>query len=583
MKYIKFYRYLIPYWKKEVLVLLLGSLSLCFGLAGPYLSKLMIDGAYAGKDLKLFITLLLTGGIIFVLSSIINEASSYWDRYIKLKINFDLNRDLFRKLQILPYSFFQDTSTGKHLFMINNDIGQAEHFITNTIPSAITLTAKSIFIFIIVLYLNWKMALGALAILPLFYIIPLYFAGRLEKTFKIRLENSESIFGRLQETLSHVQLIKSFGRERHQARSYIKSLIKNLKLSTANEKLERISSLANNFANRLIFGAITFYGGYQIIKGNMTLGSLTAITIYLNQLFGLQGSLSEFFQNLAFSSVCLKRLDAILNLEPQAIETKDAKNIRFSSGSIEFKNVSFAYTQGKNVLDNLTFYISGGSFVGLVGHSGRGKTTLINLILKLYSPLKGEVLIDKDNINGIKSESFYKQISVALQNSFLWNTSIMDNILFGYDYADRQEVIQAAKLAEAHNFIMEFPNRYETVIGEMACKISEGQKERIAIARALIKRTKILILDEAMSSLDSETEDRIIDNIRHELKDSTVLIVSHRISTIKKMDLVYFLENGSTIHIGTHDDLQERKQSYRDLFSSQIEKTLENNFITQIR
>jgi ATP-binding cassette subfamily B protein len=264
----------------------------------------------------------------------------------------------------------------------------------------------------------------------------------------------------------------------------------------------------------------------------------------------------------------------ILDAPPAIREDKNAQEIIFPKGCIEFRNATFGYSQDKVVLENLSFYIDGGSCVGLVGPSGCGKTTIINLILRLYKLYAGQIFIDRYNIREVKSRALYGQIGVVLQEPFLWNDSVENNIRYGKKDAHFKEVREAAKIACIDDFINVLPQGYNAVIGEMACKISEGQKQRLAIARTLIKRPKILILDEAMSSLDSETEDKVIDNIMREFKDSTIIVVSHRLSTARKMNRIYFLRDASSIETGTHEGLLEKSPPYRELFSSQIQDVL---------
>ncbi|MDP2923988.1 MAG: ABC transporter ATP-binding protein [Candidatus Omnitrophota bacterium] len=572
MKYLKFYRYLLPFWKKEVLVLLLSGATMFLGLVNPYLTKLMIDKAYGNKDLKLFIILIAVGGAIFVFNGIINGITNYLSNYIRLRVNFNLNRKLFRKLEHLPYGFFQDSSTGEHLYKLNYDIEQVGRFISDTLPQAVSLLPKALFILAIVLYLNWRMALFALVLTPFVCLVPHYFTQQRKKSLKIWIEISQGIFKQLQEILTHIQLIKVFGKEDYEIRQYIKSLIEKIRFALKNTRLEISGSFANSLANRLILGLITFYGGYQLIKGQMSLGSLSAITIYLSQLSGLQGSFVQFFQQISLGFVSCERLDFILNSQPELIEDKSAKEIIFSKGCIEFRNVTFGYRQDRMILQNLTFCIEGGSCTALVGPSGCGKTTIINLILRLYKPDSGSMLIDGHNIWGIKSRPFFEQIGVVLQEPYLWNDTVENNIRYGKPGANFKEIAEASKIACIDDFINTLAQGYNTIIGENACKISEGQKQRIAIARAVIKKPRILILDEALSSVDAQIEARIIDNMMGSLRDATIIIVSHRFSAIKRTDLVFFLNSPDKIDMGTHEELLRNNLQYQNYLNHQLKE-----------
>jgi len=572
MRYIKIYRYIFPLWKKEILILFLSLFSVCLSLINPYLTKLIIDKAYANKDLKLFIVLIAAGGLIFILNGLVNGAAHYLNNYIMLRITFNLNKQLFKKLQALPYGFFQDSSTGRNLFNINYDISQLSTFIADALPRAVTCLSRMILILLILLYIDWKMSLSALALSALLYIVPYYFTKRLRKIMEARIENSQGIFEWLQEILSHMQLVKAFGRERSEVRRYISSLIKNTRLGLENTKLQVTALFLGSLASRLALGSVIFFGGYQVIKGRLTLGSLSAITIYLTQLFGLQDSLAQLFQETSFGLISCQRLEKILESEPHHLEDKQSRQIRFCQGKIEFKEVSFGYLPERPVLKELSFSIIGGSCVGLAGPSGCGKTTIVNLILRLYGPEAGKILIDGHNIASVASQSLYHQIGAVLQEPFLWNDTVENNIRYGNENAGIQEIIQAAKAACIDSFVDSLPRGYASVIGENACKISEGQKQRIAIARAVIKQPKILILDEALSSVDAELESRIIDNLRDLLKESTIIVISHRLSTIKKMESICFFAGPNKVFSDTHDSLLEKNVQYRNYLAHQLEE-----------
>ncbi|TRZ95568.1 ABC transporter ATP-binding protein [bacterium] len=575
MEYIKFYRYFLPFWKKEALVLFLNSINMGIGLLGPYMAKLMIDKAYGKKDLKLFIILVAVGGFMFILSSVINGVSGYLNMQIKFRISFDFNRKVFRKLQELPYSFFQDSSTGEHIYRISYDVQQFVQFITGALPRVITLIPRSILVVVIALFLNWKMTSVVLVLTPFLYLITVYFTKKRKKVLETWVKNSQVIFNRLQEVMTHMQLVKAFGKERRELRYYIKSLIKNLRVNFENIRLEIKGSFASSLTNRIILGSIGIYGGYQLIKGNLSLGSLTAIMMYLNQLSGLQVSLANFFQQGSLVMVSYNRLETILAAQPEVAECQQAEEIIFPENSIEFRNLTFTYKvpstaipplerETKAVLSNLNFSIASGACVGLVGSSGCGKTTIINLLLRLYQPQSGEILVGGRNINTIKSQAFYSQIGVVLQEPFLFDDSLENNIRYGQEDADLRAIEEAAAVACIDDFINSLPQGYATRIGENACKISEGQKQRLSIARAVVKKPKILILDEALSSVDVEIEERILANIRKALKGSTIIIISHRLSTINKLDLIYFLQGPQKIDIAEHRSLLAQNRSYQD-------------------
>lgn len=567
----RFNKYLYKYRVLEATLIILGFITIPISLLNPYLTKLVIDNAYAKGDLRLFLILAATGGIIFLFCGLMHSLESYLSQRINRSVNFDITKDVFRHLQSLPLSFFNNESTSGHIYKISNDVAQVSSFVCAAIPQMITSLPRFLFTLIIVFSINWKVALFAFILVPITHIHSYFVAKWLKEMTHRFIEKAQYIFMELYEIFAHIHLVKAFGKEEYEIRKFEENLSRAKDFEINNAKLLSINSFSHSVIGKAITGIIALYGGYQVIKGTMTLGSLTAVIIYSSQLTELIRSIAGFYEIFAVNSVSCQRLAEILDIKPQIKDKENAIAYRFLQGRIEFRNVYFGYKEEDCILKGLSFFIPSNSRIALVGHSGCGKTTLISLILRLYEPQEGSILIDGLDIRGIKSESLKEQIGVALQEPFLLNDNIRNNILYAKENAIDAEVMEAAHIAEAHNFISGFPEKYDTQIGENACKISEGQKQRIAIARALIKRPKILILDEGLSSLDSQTEDKIIENLRQEFKDSTFIVVSHRLSTVQNMDLVYFLECPSSIEIGTHEKLIERNPGYKKLFASQIE------------
>lgn len=574
----RFNKYLYKYWKIQAAVIFLGLVTVPLSLLNPYLTKLIIDKAYGNKDLKLFLILAIIGGSIFVFIGLINSLNNYLSRRIKCRVNFNMMKDMFRHLQALPIRFFKDKSTGEHVYKISNDVSSVTDFVCDTIPQMVTLFPRFLFILVIVFYLNWKLALLATLLAPITYINPYFFRKYLREITHRVVEKFEGIFKGLHEVFTNIHLVKALGKEDYEIRRFEKKLTERIDFEFKNARLLSISSFSSSVLNKVIGGVIALYGGYQVIKGTMTLGSLTAVMIYIGQMMGLTKSMGNFYQTITVNSVSRQRLAEVLDIEPTIKDKKNVVDYRISRGGIEFKNIYFGYKSSPYaagsgfILKGINFSIEPFSKIALVGPSGCGKTTLLTLLLRLYEPKEGSILIDELDIRDMKLKSLKAQMGIALQEPFLWNDTVANNILYGAkSTAGKEDLIKAAEIAEAHDFILNLPKQYDSIIGEGAGKISEGEKQRIAIARAIIGRPKILMLDEAMSSLDSETEDKIVDNIRREFRNSTIVIVSHRLSTVKKMDLVYFLESPSRMSIGTHDDFLAESEKYRELFASQIE------------
>ncbi len=567
----EFLPFLLPYWRIRAITIFLSAILVPLGLVAPYLAKLVIDKAYTNKDFGMFLRIAIFGAIVFAVTAIIEGLNNYFEEKLRLKVDFDLNSKVFRHIQGFSLSFFKDKSTGEHIYKMSYDLERVTHMIVDALPRVIILFGRLIFILAMVFYLNWQMSLLAVAVSPFLYLQPYYFIRKRREIMQKQIDLSQSIFVRLEEVFSHMHLVKAFGKEGFEIRSFLERLLERLELSLRDIKVSLYSGLSGNGLRRIVLGVLSLFGGYLIIKGKMSLGSLTAMMIYFSQLVNLQSSLHGFFEQNSFDLLSCARIKDILDSKPDIVDKEDAVIVNFYGADIEFKDVTFGYQPSIPVLENLNFSIKNGSFIALVGLSGCGKTTLLNLLIRLYDAQKGQILISGNNIQDIKLDCLKSQIGEALQEPFLWNDTIANNIRYGKDGASLEEIKQAARLAQIHDFIESLPQGYETIIGEMASKISEGQKQRIAIARAVVKNHAILILDEAMSSIDSNTGQKIIENLKEKFKSSTVIVVSHRLSTVKNMDLVYFLEAADKMAIGNHPELWENNPKYRQLFNSQAE------------
>ncbi|MDD5195677.1 MAG: ABC transporter ATP-binding protein [Candidatus Omnitrophica bacterium] len=569
IKRLGFYRYLLPYKKLIALTLLLSGAMSLVGLLNPYLAKLLIDEAYAKHNLKLFIGLVALAGAIFVVRNITGALNSYFSEAISKKLNFDLSRDLFKSLQNLPLTFHSERSTGEYMYRVFSDTGSVCGFLLSSLNFIVTYPLTLGITLWISFHLNPKLTFLALALSPLSCLPPLLLTKWQKKITWMRIGKSQEINKKLQEYFSHIYLAKSLGKEKQTTENFEAINRDLIEFDLKNSRLSKTFNFFLSFTEKLPSIVIFLYGGYQIVKGKATLGEITAITAYVSRPAGSLRAITAFYQSAAINKITQKRLAEILDLKPSIADTPDALDHKLQ-GSVEFKDVRFWYREGKTILEGLNFMIPPASKAALVGASGRGKTTVLFLILRLYEQAQGSILFDGKDSRKIKIDSIKSQIAIALQQPFLLNDTIAYNILCGDENATLEEVRKAAELACAHEFIMNLPGGYDSVIGENACKLSEGQKQRIAIARALLKKPKILILDEAMSSLDSQTEDRIIDNIMEEFKNSTIIVVSHRLATVKKMDVIYHLNGSSQLEKGSHQELVKFSQKYRELFASQI-------------
>lgn len=576
----RFFKYVLPYRRQQTMIFFLTNLSVLLGLVNPYLSKLIVDEAIINRKLKVFIVLGLLGTGLFIVNGLITTTKNFLEKTIRLKVSLDLNQKIFGHLQTLTLDFFQDKSTGEQMFKINYDIERAVDLNISLSGEIIEIFPRLLLILAILFYLDWQMTIFSFILVSILYLPIYYVSRRMRDVWKEIISNSQYIFKQLQEVFSHIYLIKAFAKEKPETRKYLEALITSLRVNLRNIRLGIFNDLIGGSFDRVAIGLITLFGGYQVIRGRITPGTLTAIMLYLTQLVNIQVRIGFFFEKIMLGMVSCKRLDEILEEQPKILDKPwRQKNIVFGYPRIEFKDVSFGYLPKEYLIKNLNFTINKG-FVAFVGPSGCGKTTILNLILKLAVPLEGKIFIAGQNINDLDTVLLRNLIGIALQEPFLWNDSIENNIKYGRENATKEEIIRVSQLTGVDDFVRDLPRGYDSIIGENACRLSEGQKQKIAIARALIKEPKILILDEAMSSMDSESEEKIIKQIK-QLPIDIVILVSHRLSTVLSCDLAYFLKKLDTMVIDQPQVLIERDQALGNLFSAQIREKLENLNLSQ--
>ncbi|MBU0502968.1 MAG: ABC transporter ATP-binding protein [Candidatus Omnitrophota bacterium] len=566
---LKFFKYISPYKKLWFWLVVLSNIGIILSLINPYLAKFIIDVGLVKKDFKSFAILTLLGCVIYLAADLANRIKDYFYRNIRIKANYELNKSVFIRLQSFSLGWFKDKTSAEHIYKLNYDIDNIAEFITIRVPAIFFVLFRLLLILVIVIHLNWKMTLISFLISPFLFLPSRYFGRKMRLIIEDLIRSSENIYRYLEETFSHIQLIKVFGRETASIRSYLEKLISYAGISLKSLKLETVSGFLVEMLSKAAVGIITFYGGYQVIKGRMSLGSLTAIMVYFGQLVGLENELARFFQSALTGLISCERIDKILNDDQDTSARSNTSKPIFKKGEIIFRNVSFGYCPGRSILKNLSFTLPGASRIAIAGRSGCGKTTILSLILGLYDLWEGDIFIDGHNIREIDPGTLKSQVGFALQEPFLWNDSIANNIKYGLDQAGTEEMTEAARLCGVDDLASNLTAGFDTVIGENACRISEGQKQKIAMARAAIKKPKIMILDEAFAAMDSLSEERIISNLKQAQPDMTLIVVSHRLSTVMGMDAVYYLSGPGAIIIDKPQILIKQDPGFRDLFGTQ--------------
>jgi len=509
--------------------------------------------------------------IVYFLKGITNYGQTYLTSYVAQKAVRDIRADLYAHLQSLSLSFYNKNRTGEMISRLTNDVGILENAIVN---GAIGVFYQSIVliagIFYLV-YLNARLSLLLLVMLPVITVIMKNFNIKIRQVSRRVQIKIADISDVIQETLSAVRVVKSFGREEYEYERFQVENEENFRARVKNAQYDAILSPAIEFLAAIAFTAILWYGGYEVYQGRMNPAALiTYFTILLAIAQPLR-SLSKLSTTIQQALAASERIFETIDINVHIEEKEDAEVLADVKGKVNFKNVSFAYKEGEEVLKDINLEVKPGEVVALVGPSGAGKTTLVDLIFRFYDPIEGSIYIDDKDIRELKLASLRKHIGIVPQENILFSGTLKDNIAYGDLTAADEEIIAAAKAANAHDFIMDFPDQYETIVGERGVGLSGGQRQRIAIARAILKDPKILILDEATSALDAESEALVQDALEKLMVNRTTFIIAHRLSTIKNADTIVVLDKGRIVEMGDHDSLMSKRGIYCKLYQGQIE------------
>jgi len=564
--------YILKYKRLIFLGILAILLSEFFYVIIPILIGRAVDDLKAGvtfEKLSLFASLILG-------STILSGIASFFTRQTIIvasrKIEYDMRNDFYRHVQGLHYLYFRDKKVGDIMAYATNDIPAVRNFLGPGIMYSIETTIEFVVILAIMFSMNLKLTLITLIPLPLIS----YLVYKVGKIVHEKYEDIQEHFGTIttlaQENIAGIRVIKSYVREDYEIEKFRKVnfeyFIKNIKLAKVQSLTYPLMILITGISIILVI----WYGGYQVIKGTMTLGQLTSFLIYLGYLIWPMIAFGWIINLTQRAAASMDRLLEVMRVQPQIKDTEETDfSIKQINGEIEFKDVWFKYPDSENyVLKGVSFKVEQGQTVGIVGYTGSGKTTLVNLIPRLFDPDKGEVLIDGVNVKKIPLKVLRGSIGYVQQDVFLFSDTVKNNITFGVDGVDEDKIISVAKIAHIYDEVMEFPNKFDTIVGERGITLSGGQKQRVGLARALIKEPKILILDDSFSSVDAYTEEMILKNLKEYRKGRTTIIISHRITAVKDADFIIVLDDGEIVESGTHDELIELGGIYAELYQKQI-------------
>jgi ATP-binding cassette subfamily B protein len=562
--------YLKPYKVPVVKTLLLMAVVIAVELFNPYLLKLGIDKFIAEGDWQ---NLFLLGGIM-VIANIVAVVCSRSRMLIMGKVSnsilLTIRQQLYSHIQKLSFAFFDSRPVGKILARIIGDVNSLNDLFTNSVTSLIPEFVKISSAVAIMMVMNYKLGLVALATLPVMIVVFCFISFSSRKRWQVYRKKASNLNAFAHEDFSGIRVVQSLAAENDTSKTF---------LQLCNEWRNAFVSAIrmNDFfwpTVEMSWGIgtiLVFWVGASLIEtGSITPGLLVAFTGYVSMFWQPIMNISNFYNQLVTNMSGAERIFEILDIEPDIKDRAAAKPLPRIKGDVSFRNVTFGYDEGQQVLKNVSFDVSAGQTIALVGSTGAGKTTVVNLISRFYEVTSGAVLIDGYNLNDVTLESIRGQIGLMPQDTFLFSTSIKENIRYGKLDATDEEVIAAAKAVSAHDFIMKFEKGYDTDVNERGTRLSAGQRQLIAFARTLLADPRILILDEATASIDTHTELLVQQGIRRLLRGRTSFVIAHRLSTIRNADRIMVVEDGGIVESGTHEELIRKQGQYYNLYTSQF-------------
>ncbi|HEX7557047.1 MAG TPA: ABC transporter ATP-binding protein, partial [Leptolinea sp.] len=540
------------------------------GLAFPLIIVKMLESVTKVRDFGPLnsLAILLLG--IFLVQAAFNFVQSYLLSYVGERIVFDLRTSLYSHLQNLSLDYYANHRVGDIVSRISSDVTQMRSMLTTNITMLLSQVLTLIGSIIIVFTINAQFTLFILAMVPVLIGIAVMFGSRIQKkstSIQDQLADSTVV---VEEGLQGIRVVKSFAREGYESQRYNGAMQKTFQASLQMALLNSLFTSAMMFLGLGTIGAIMWYGGHEVIAGRLTLAMITGFLMYGISIASSLGGLGAVYSQIRSALGGVKRVFEILDTKATITDAPDAIKLTSNKGEINFQNVSFSYDGVSSVLQNVSLDVQAGEILALVGPSGAGKSTIFNLIPRFYDPTEGSILIDGNDLRTVTQESLRAQMAIVPQETMLFGGTIRENILYGRLDAGENEIIEAAIAANAHDFILELPNQYETNVGERGSNLSGGQRQRISIARAILKNPRILLLDEATSSLDNESEGLVQEALNRLMLNRTTIIIAHRLSTIKIAHRIAVLENGIITELGTHAQLMDLNGLYARLYSMQF-------------
>ncbi|MCC6483639.1 MAG: ABC transporter ATP-binding protein [Armatimonadetes bacterium] len=572
--------YLKPYKGKSALVTLLLLASTAVSLVPPMLSRALWDISLMPKAKvpipaasRVHSLLLIVAGMLGV--RLLTYGTGVWRQQVAAwlggRVTLDVRREVYSALQRLSLAYFDKRQTGAVMSRVTQDTGALQVFLVSSAQYFLVFILQIIGICIMLFVTNWKLALIALSPAPIVSGITFLFTKRLRFVYTRYWSSWSRLTAMLSDSLAGIRVVRAFAQEGREMKRFSDSSTGLFESEYSATRL--VNVLVPTLSLLIEFGLypVWLVGGIMVINNSMTMGTLLMFTGYLAMFYGPLQWLTNLADSLPRSLTAAERVFEVLDTEPEVADVENSIPLPDLKGHIEIKDITFGYDKNKPILKNVSLEVQPGEMIGLVGKTGAGKSTFINLVCRFYDPQAGEILIDGQPLRQVRLRDLRSQIGVVLQEAFLFSGTISENIAYGKPTAHAEEIMRAAKAANAHDFIMRFPDGYDAQVGERGGRLSGGERQRISIARAILHNPRILIFDEATSAVDTETERQIQEAIERLVENRTTFAIAHRLSTLRNADRIMVIEDGGIAELGTHDELMEKRGSYWKLVQIQTE------------
>ncbi|MEG4839256.1 ABC transporter ATP-binding protein [Microcoleus sp. B9-D4] len=543
-----------------------------FTIFWPIIAWLVGETAkFIGKgDLQGFAQIAALSAIIFLIRGTAQYGQDTLMAKAALTIALEIRKKVYSHLQTLNIGYFETAKTGDLSYRLTEDIDRIGEVVNKFFHQFIPCVLQLIAVLGYMIYLNWQLTLGALIIAPLMAILIGWFGERLLSYSRQSQNRISDLSALLTEVFSGIRLIKAFVAEDYEIARFAEEAEQNRRAKYLSERVKALQFVVVGFLEAMSVILLFFLGGWQISQGNLTgiqfMSYIAGVALLIDPIAITTANYGDFKQGEASSD----RIFELLAIQPTVVEKLGATELPHVTGKVEYRNINFAYNSETPILQNMSLLVLPGEMIALVGASGAGKTTLVNLLPRFYDPQAGQILIDGIDIQDVTLNTLRRQIGIVPQETILFSGTIAQNIAFGQSYYELKDVQKAAEIANAHQFISEFPDGYQTWVGERGVNLSGGQKQRIAIARAVLLNPRILILDEATSALDSESEALVQEALERLMRDRTVFIIAHRLATVRRADRILVLEKGRIVESGTHEELLEKGDRYAGYYAQQF-------------